>query len=235
MRGSHRVARIQMPSRHSIGERILFALFVPPLAFAPIGIPLFLLGVEVTILRDAWYLSIFIACLFLVLWEGTPPSQIGVSKKNLISSLLLAGVWEALTYILLGVLPFFALTGRTPILVPFSEGMVTPALRFMLVGIAEETWMRGLLLERLRGWKPRGPVPVVSSSAIFVLYHVPAAFPILTKDVSVAPLLAFGWSTLFVWSVGLAQIVLKTRNLLGPIAVHGLDDFLSKILYPLQI
>ena len=140
-----------------------------------------------------------------------------------------------MTYIFLGILPFFALTGRLPVLVPFDEAMITSAFHFALVGLAEETWMRGLLLKRLREWRPRGSAPVMWSSILFVLFHLPAAYFMIIQDASLLPHLALSWLTLFAWSAGLAVIVLKTGNLFGPIIVHTLDDFVSKVLYPLQI
>jgi len=120
-------------------------------------------------------------------------------------------------------------------LIPFNEAMVYSAFHFMLVGLAEETWIRGLLLNRLREWRPNGSAPIIWSSILFVLYHIPAASSMITQDISIIPPLALSWLTLFVWSAGLAVIVLKTGNLLGPIIVHGLDDFVTMVLYPLQI
>jgi len=101
----------------------------------------------------------------------------------------------------------------------------------MLVGLAEETWMRGLLLKRLKEWSPTGAAPVIWSSIVFVLLHVPAASFIIIQDLSLLPLLALSWLTLFVWAAGLAAIALRTGNLLGPIIVHWLDDFVSKVRY----
>jgi len=135
----------------------------------------------------------------------------------------------------LGIVPFFVITGRLPMLIPFNEAMVYSAFHFMLVGLAEETWIRGLLLNRLREWRPNGSAPIIWSSILFVLYHIPAASSMITQDISIIPPLALSWLTLFVWSAGLAVIVLKTGNLLGPIIVHGLDDFVTMVLYPLQI
>jgi len=222
-------------TKSSIKKRIFFSILVPPLVFAPIGTLLFLLGVDATILRDAWYLSIFISCVILTIRGSIPLSEIGLSRKKFGFSLLLSSAWEIATYILLGILPFFARTGRLPILVPFHEAMVYSAFHFMLVGLAEETWIRGLLLKRLREWRPKGAAPIIWSSIIFVLFHVPAASFIIAQDVSLLPLLALSWLTLFVWAVGLAVIVLKTGNLLGPIIIHWLDDFVSKVLYLWQI
>jgi len=210
-------------------------MLVPPLAIFPIGVPLFLFGVNVSIIRDVWYLGIFISCVFMVMRDKTPLSQIGLSKRKLGLSLLLAGVWEVATFFLLGIIPFFAITGRLPILVPFNEAMLTSAFHFTLVSVAEETWVRGLLLRRLREWRTKGSAAVLWSSIIFVLYHVPVASLIVIQDVSLVPLLALSWSTLFVWSAGLAVIALKTGNLFGPIVAHGIDNFVSKVLYPLQI
>lgn len=45
-------------------KRVFCSIFTPPLVFVPIGVPLFLFGVDVSIIRDAWYLSIFsVACI----------------------------------------------------------------------------------------------------------------------------------------------------------------------------
>lgn len=180
-------------------------------------------------------MSIFFSCVYIAMRDKTPLSQIGLSKQKLGLSLLLASAWEVVTFLFLGIIPFFLVTGRLPILVPFNEATMTSAFHFMLVSVAEETWMRGLLLRRLREWRPEGSVPVVGSSIIFVLYHVPAASLIVIQDISLVPLLALSWLTLFVWSAGLAVIVLKTGNLFGPIVAHGVDNFVSKVLYPLQI
>ncbi|HIE18204.1 TPA: CPBP family intramembrane metalloprotease [Candidatus Bathyarchaeota archaeon] len=130
---------------------------------------------------------------------------------------------------------FFLATGKLPILARFNETMATSAFPFMLVSLAEETWMRGLLLKRLKEWRPEGPAPVMWSSLIFVLMHLPASSLMISQEISLLPLLLLSWSILFVWSAGLAAIVLKTGNLFGPIVIHGLDDFVSKVLYPLQI
>ena len=201
------------------------------LLFAPIGIPLFLLGVNTSILKDGWYLSIFISCVIIARREETPISQIGLTKQKIGLSLLLSAIWETATYISLGILPFFLVTRRLPILAKLNESMIPSAFHFMLVGLAEETWMRGLLLKRLKEWRPEGATPVIWSSIIFILLHVPAS----SLMISFLPLLLLSWLILFVWSAGLAVIALKTGNLFGPIVIHGLDDFLSKILYPLQI
>lgn len=218
-------------TKASLKKRIFFSILVPPLAFAPIGIPLFLFGVDVSILRDAWYLSIFISCVMLAIRSNTSLSEIGLSTEKFGSSLFLSTAWELATYILLGILPYSMRTGRLPIQVPFNETMAYSAFHFLLVGLAEETWMRGLLLKRLREWRPKGAAPVIWSSIIFVLLHVPAASFIIIQDMSLLPLLALSWLTLFVWAAGLALIVLKTGNLLGPIIVHWVDDFVSKALY----
>jgi membrane protease YdiL (CAAX protease family) len=216
-------------------RKIFYSIFIPPLAFAPVGLPLFLFGINVSIIRDAWYFSIFVCCVILTLRDRIPLSQIGLSKQKLGLSLLLAGAWEMVTFFSLGVIPFFAITGRLPILVPFNEAMIYSAFHFMLVGLAEETWMRGLLLRRIKEWRPKGLAPVMWSSMIFVSYHMPANSLIVIQDVSLIPLIALSMLTLFVWAAGLAAITLKTGNLLGPITVHGLDDFVSKVLFPLQI
>ena len=63
------------------------------------------------------------------------------------SSLFLSTGWELATYILLGILPYSARTGRLPILIPFNETMAYSALHFMLVSLAEETWVRGAVAE----------------------------------------------------------------------------------------
>lgn len=224
-----------MATRSSPKRRIFFSIFVPPLVFAPVGVLLFLLDVEVSILRDAWYLSIFVCCLTIAIRDKTPLSQIGLSKRKLVSSLLLASAWEIVTYVFLGILPFFAITGKLPILVPFNEAMIPPVFHYMLVGLAEETWMRGLLLKRLREWRPEGSTAIVGSSIIFVLLHVPAASLIIVQDISLVPLIALSWLTLFIWSAGLAVTALRTGNLSGPIVVHWLDNLVSKVLYPLQL
>jgi len=216
-------------------KRVLCSIFLPPLAFTPVGVLLLLLGVDEPIIRDAWYLSIFIGCIIMALRDKTSFSQIGLTRRKLGLSLLLASAWELVTFLSLGLIPFFAATGMLPAQVPFNEGMIYSALHYMLVALAEETWMRGLLLKRLREWKPEGSAAVLWSSIIFVLFHVPAASLLIIQDVSVVPLLALSWSTLFVWSAGLACITLKTGNLFGPILVHGVDDFITKVLYPLQI
>jgi len=216
-------------------KRIFYSIFVPPLVIVPIGVPLFLFGVDAWIIRDVWYLGIFISCVYITIRDKTPLSQIGLSKQKLGLSLLLTGGWEVVTFLFLGIIPFFALTRRLPILAPLNETMMTSALHYTLVSVAEETWMRGLLLRRLKEWRPDGPAPVVWNSIIFVLLHVPAASLVIIEDLSLAPLLALSWLTLFVWSVGLAVIVVKTGNLFGPIVAHGVDDFVTKVLYPLQI
>ena len=167
--------------------------------------------------------------------ENTPLSQIGLRKRKLGLSLLLSGIWEIATYIPLGILPFLWVTGKLPVLAQFNGTMVTSAFHFMLVGLAEETWMRGLLLKRLKEWRPEGSAPVIWSSIIFVLLHVSASLLTIIQDVSLLPLLLLSWLTLFIWSAGLAVITLKTGNLFGPIVIHSLDDFVSKGLYPLQI
>ncbi|MFB0567968.1 MAG: hypothetical protein ACETVM_05240 [Candidatus Bathyarchaeia archaeon] len=46
---------------------------------------------------------------------------------------------------------------------------------------------------------------------------------------------ALSWLTLFVWPAGLAVTLVKTGNLFGPNVAHGVDNFVSKVLYPLQI
>lgn len=216
-------------------KRIFYSIFVPPLVIVPVGVPLFLFGVDVSTIRNLWYLSIFISCVYIAMRDKTTLSQIGLSKQKLGLSLLLTGVWEMVTFLFLGVIPFFALSGRLPTLAPLNETMITSALHFILVSVAEETWMRGLLLRRLREWRPEGSVAVLWSSIIFVLYHVPAASFVIIQDFSLVPLLVGGWFALFVWSAGLAVIVLKTGNLFGPIVAHGVDNFVSKVLYPLQI
>jgi len=222
-------------TKGSLKKGIPFSILVPPLVFAPLAIPLFLLGIDVSILRDAWYLSIFISCVILAILSKTPLSEIGLSTERFGLSLLLSTAWELVTYILLGIGPYFARTGRLPILVPLNETMAYSAFHFMLVGLAEETWMRGLLLKRLREWRPRGAAPIIWSSIIFVLLHVAAASSIVVQDPSLLPLLALSWLTLFVWAAGLAIIMLKTENLLGPIIIHWLDDFVSKALYIWQM
>jgi len=235
IKGKMRGILIMRVTEGSQKKRIFYSIFVPPLAILPMGVPLFLLSVNVSIVKDVWYLGIFISCVFMAMRDGTPLSQIGLSKRKLGLSLILAGIWELATFFFLGVIPFFAITGRLPILVPLNEAMLTSALHFMLVSVAEETWTRGLLLRRLREWRTEGSAAVLWSSTIFVLYHVPAAFLTIIQDVSLVPLLALSWSTLFVWSAGLAVIALKTGNLFGPIVAHGVDNFVSKVLYPLQI
>ena len=216
-------------------KRILYSILVPPLAFAPAGILLFLLGIEVSIIRDIWYLSIFISCVMLARRDGTSLSQIGLSKRNLGQSLLLATAWELVTFFSLGIVPFYAIAGRLPTLTRFEWSVITQAIHFMLVGLSEETWVRGLLLKRLTEWKPKGLAPVMWSSMIFVLFHLPATFFIIVQDTGTIPLLIFSWLSLLIWSAGLAVVVLKTGNLLGPIVVHWLDDLVSKVLYPLQL
>ncbi|WP_455284978.1 CPBP family intramembrane glutamic endopeptidase [[Eubacterium] cellulosolvens] len=215
-------------------ERILYSILVPPLAIAPVGVLLFLLGVDVSIIRDTWYLSIFVSCVVIALRDKTPLSQIGLSKHKLGSSLLLASAWELVTFLILGLIPFYAITRRLPTPAPFNQTMITPMLHFLLVGLSEETWIRGLLLKRLREWRPEGSAAALWSSVIFVLFHVPAATLTIIGDRSLLPLLALSWSTLFVWAAGLAYITIKTGNLLGPIVVHGVDDIITKVLYPLQ-
>jgi len=220
-------------TKSSLKKRIFYSIFVPPIAILPIGVTLFFLDVNISIIRDLWYLSIFVSCVIMALRDKIPLSEIGLSKQRFGLSLFLASVWELATFLFLGIIPFYALTGRLPILVPFDEVMTISLFHFMLVGIAEETWMRGLLLRRLREWKPKGSAPVIWSSIIFVLLHVPAAFSIIIQDMSLTPLILLSWLTLFVWSIGLAVIVLKTKNLVGPIIIHGLDDFITKALMTL--
>ena len=219
-----------MMSEGSRVRRLLYSILVPPLAIFPAGVTLFLLGVDVWIIKDVWYLSIFASCVVLTLRDGVPLSQIGLSTRGIGLSLLLASVWELVTFLFLGLIPIFAIRGRLPTLVPLKASMIASVLHFVLVGAAEETWVRGLLLNRLREWRPGGSAAVLWSSTIFVVFHVPAAVPIVVQDVSLIPGLAWSWSTLFVWSAGLAVIRVKTGNLIGPIVIHGLDDVISKVL-----
>jgi len=72
-------------------KRIFYSIFVPPLVIFPIGVPLFLFGADVSIIRDVWYLSIFISCVCTTIRDKTPLSQIGLSKRKMGLSLLLAG------------------------------------------------------------------------------------------------------------------------------------------------
>ncbi|MDH5770774.1 MAG: hypothetical protein OEZ25_05760, partial [Candidatus Bathyarchaeota archaeon] len=64
-------------------KRVFYSIFVPPLAFAPIGVLLLLVGVDESIIKDTWYLSIFITCIIIALRDKTPLSQIGLSKRKL--------------------------------------------------------------------------------------------------------------------------------------------------------
>ena len=214
-------------------KKVFYSIFVPPLAIFPIGLTLFFMGVDVGIIKDIWYLSIFVSCVILTLRDGTPLSRIGLSRRGLGLSLLLTSAWEIVTFIFLGLIPIFIIRGRLPKLVPFKMSMITSVFHFMLVGVSEETWIRGLLLKRLREWRPKGSTAVLYSSTVFVLFHVPAAIPIVIKDISIIPNLALSWSTLFVWSAGLAFITIKTGNLFGPIIIHGLDNIISKVIFSL--
>jgi len=120
-------------------------------------------------------------------------------------------------------------------LMALNSSMVYPAFHFVLVGLGEETWFRGLIMRGLLDSGAGSVATVVSNTALFVLFHVPASAPMLSQNPGLMALYLMSMSSLFLWSAGFAVIALKTGNILGPVVLHAVDDFVSKVLYPLSV
>jgi len=216
-------------------RKLAYAIVVPPFVSAPVCILLYVLGVSVDAIKDVWYAGMFAGSIWLANRDGTSLSQIGLTKRRCGTSLALAAIWETVTFFLVGVPIFFLVAGRWPSLMTLDSRMVYPALHFMLVGLGEETWFRGLIMRRLLDSGAGSVAAVVSSTALFLLFHVPASAPMLFQNPGLMPLYLTSMSSLFLWSAGFAVIALKTGNIVGPVVLHAVDDFASKILYPLSI
>jgi len=210
--------------------KVAYALIIPPFLTAPVCILMYLLGVDVNAIKDLWYVGIFIGSVWLAKSDGISLNNIGLTRKGCGRSFVLAAVWEATTFFMVGVPIFYLLAGRLPGLIPFNAHMFYMAFHFALVGLAEETWFRGLVLRRLLDLGMGGVAAVACNAALFTFIHVPASVPILLENPALLPSYLLSMSSLFLWSAGFAEISLKTYNIVGPVVLHGVDDFVSKAL-----
>jgi len=226
---------INVQIRKDMRRGTAYALVVPPLFAAPLCILLYLLGADINPIKDLWYVGILIGSIWMARKDGITLNGIGLARKGCCKSLTLATIWETATFLMIGVPTFYLLTGRLPALMPLSSGMTYAAVHFALVGLAEETWFRGLVMRRLLDHGMDGVVAVVWNATLFILIHVPASVPMLLESPALFPPYLLSMSSLFLWSAGFAVIALRTSNIVGPIVLHGVDDFVSKILYPLSI
>jgi len=188
------------------------------------GILNFELVAIATILRDLGLVSLI---LFFVWRNDEPVNSIGWTFKN---------VWREIALGIGLYVPFFLATGlferalrvaglsipSTP-LPSFmaAKGMGEFLLAFVLVtvvALAEETIFRGYLILRLKAITERPAVAMLLSAALFSLGHGYEG--------------SAGVITVGVMGFILALVYMWRQNLVAPIVMHFLQDFIGIILLP---
>jgi len=147
------------------------------------------------------------ASIFLTLRSRRPLSDLGLTRRNLLPSLLLSSF--LLVAVLLGALTGSGVALREPLapLRLFERALYC----FGFSAPGQELMFRGLILFAFLRWK--GPVAAVAASAfLYGLAHVRGG--------------TAGMAANAAYGVFYALVVWRTRNLWGPIVVHGLYNFL---------
>jgi membrane protease YdiL (CAAX protease family) len=189
------------------------------------GILNFNLVAIATILRDLGLVSLI---LFFVWRNGEPVNSIGWTSKN---------AWRELGIGIGLYIPFFSASGLveralqmagfsippTPLpsftspvgIGEFSLGVVL----VVVVALAEETIFRGYLILRLKAITARSFVAILLSAALFSLGHGYEG--------------SAGVITVGVMGFFLALVYMWRQNLIAPIVMHFLQDFIGIVLLPL--
>ena len=204
---------------------ILPSMVLSFLVIKPGGAVSFVIVACATILRDLGLVSL----VLFFLWRNRETvSQIGwVSNNNWKEAALGAVLFIPLFFgaaLLEELLQASGLSAPSKPLPSFfsATGMAETVLAVILVvivALAEETIFRGYLLLRFKATTQRPTVTVLLSSAIFSIGHGYEG--------------SAGVVTVGVMGAVFATIYLWRKNLVAPIIMHFLQDFISIVIIPL--
>lgn len=219
------------PSREvQAGEVAVFLLLiVPSMALSLFAIRQgqlgFVLAATATIFRDLGLVSLI---LFFLWRNGEPVSRTGWTWRHPVRELILGVV--CFVPVFLGAAFLERALLRAGLSAPatplpsflkeqgFAEALLAVVL-VTVVALAEETIFRGYLLLRFKAVLRSTTASVLLSSAIFAVGHGYEG--------------SAGLVTVGVMGAVFALVYLWRRNLVAPIVMHFLQDFLSIVLLPL--
>ena len=181
-------------------------LFIAPIL---VFIPLYALGL-LDILPMVYYAiySVYIAgSYFIIKHNRREWSEIGITRSNLSDSLLIS----------IGFIAAFIITQTISSELHLSTELTTVLVveqlvfNFAFSGLGQEILFRGVLLFSLARWKG-WELGVVISSILFGLVHILKGVHYVIATILIGLMYAF--------------ITYRTKNIVGPIVAHGLNNFI---------
>ena len=185
-------------------------VFVVPLLFA---IPLYVLGVLTEVSGNYVTYAIYITCsIALTKYNGRSLEEIGLARKELLSSLGLSGVTVLAPLLVKFVSADLQLSPDANSGVAAAQGL----LYWTVSGLGQEILFRGLIFfsfYRWKGWK----IALLASSVLFGLMHVQQGITGIVFNVLIGGY--WGW------------VVFKTKNIIGTTVAHSLFNFFFTFLF----
>lgn len=188
-----------------------------------------LAGLDIGVLATVFHDLALVSLIAFFLWRnGEPIARVGWStgdfrKEVLIGVALFVVIFLAANLLdrMLAAAGLSAPHGSIPSFLSAKSPKQYVALSLMIVVVAfaEETIFRGYLILRLRNISHSNLAAVLISSVIFSLGHSYEG--------------TAGMTTVFFIGSALAVIYLWRKNLVAPMVIHFLQDFVSIILLPL--
>lgn len=163
--------------------------------------------------------------MILVRAEKRPLSSIGITKANLLKSVLI-GLAAAVPF---NVPQLYGILTGSRSLTLSGENALLELLYFLfLIALVEEIIFRGYLQTRIHGLLRSKTAAVLVVALLFSLMHIP--FQMAKAHMSLGEFVANDWVHLLVTGVLHVFFVLvysRTKNIVAPSLAHGLQDFLQ--------
>lgn len=187
-------------------------------------------GLDITIVATVFHDLAFVGLIAFFVWRnGEPVKRLGWSAGQFQKEVWIGIVLFVAVFMAAGLLDrFFAASGLSS-----SHGSLPSFLRargtvqyvaltlmIVVVAFAEETIFRGYLILRLRNLTGSDLGAVIISSIIFSLGHGYEG--------------TAGMITVFFIGGVLATVYIWRKNLVAPMVIHFLQDFVSIVLLPLM-
>lgn len=170
----------------------------------------------ILLLRSCTCVLFTVIVLLVVLHEKESLQSIGITKENLLKSVILGVILGALFFTFYNI----ALANNKPINI-LTAASLNSFISFLFVGFEEEIVFRGYFQIRLISWlgTTKG---LLITAIIFSFYHLPVN--VFFKGMELQPAL-ISCASIIPLSLMFGYIMIKTKNIAGVAILHTVIDW----------